>query len=156
MTTKQGIAAFLVLASWCATALAGADEVDVQNLLDAYEQAWSQHDAIAIASFYYEPAMRIGRGGPVVRPTRADQEAFFTHFVPELVQRGFDHSAFEELNLHLLDADTGIASGILLRYRKDGSLFERVAVTYGLRKGQAGWKIFLSDTHPAETVMRFR
>ena len=156
MTIKQRIAVFLVLASWCASALAAPEEVALKNVLEAYEQAWSQHDAIAIASFYHEPAMRIGRGGPVVRPTRADQEAFFSHFVPELVQRGFDHSEFEELNVHLLDADTAIASGILLRYRKDGSLMERIAVTYGLRKGEQGWKIFLSDTHSPETAMRFR
>jgi hypothetical protein len=33
---------------------------------------------------------------------------------------------------------------------------EGVAVTYGLRKTDEGWKIFLSATHAPETVLRFR
>jgi ketosteroid isomerase-like protein len=145
----------ILLAAISVTALAG-DEAEVIQTLQDYEAAWSRHDANAIASFYYEPAMRIGRGGPVVRPLRSDQETFFSGFMPELIRRGFDHSGFEELNVHLLDTDTAIASGILLRYRKEGDVLERAAVSFGLRKTTDGWKIFLTDTHAPDTVMRFR
>jgi ketosteroid isomerase-like protein len=134
----------------------GGSEGEVVSTLQAYESAWSRHDADAIASFYYEPAMRLGRGGPVVRPTRADQKDFFSGFLPTLVQRGYGRSVWDELNVHLLDPGTAIASGINVRYRTDGTELERLAVTYGLYKTEQGWKIFLSTTHSPDTVLRFR
>ena len=135
--------------------LAG-EQADVEATLQSYENAWSEHDVRAIASFYYEPAMRVSPAGPVVRQTRKDQEIFFSGFLPGLIQRGFDQGKWEELNVHLLDSETAVASGIVIRTRKDGSVLERVAVSYGLRKTPQGWRIFLSDTHAPETVMRFR
>jgi uncharacterized protein (TIGR02246 family) len=147
----------LVLAlSWCGPARAETEEEVVVKVLQAYEDAWSRHDAQAVASIYYEPAMRVTRGGPVVRPTRTEQEAFFSGFLRGLVSRGYARSAWEQLEVRLLDAETAIASGVTGRYRADGSLLERVAVTYGLRKTAAGWKIFLSATHAPDTVLRFR
>jgi ketosteroid isomerase-like protein len=128
----------------------------VTKVLQAYEEAWSRHDAHAVAGFYYEPAMRVGRGGPVVRPTRADQEAFFSGSLRGLVSRGYARSAWEQLEVHMLDVETAIASGVTVRYRADGDVLERVAVTYGLRKTAEGWKIFLSTTHAPDTVLRFR
>jgi len=132
------------------------ERADIEAMLQGYEKAWSDHDSRAIASFYYEPAMRVSPNGPVIRQTRKDQESFFFAFLPGLIQRGFDRTTWEELNIHLLDSETAMASGIVIRTRKDGSVLERVAVSYGLRKTQQEWKIFLSDTHTPDTVMRFR
>lgn len=58
--------------------------------------------------------------------------------------------------MRLLDETTAIASGVTVRYRPDGSVLERMALTYGLYKTSEGWKIFLSATHSANTVLRFR
>ena len=60
------------------------------------------------------------------------------------------------MNARLLDETTAIASGVTVRYRSDGSVLERVALTYGLHKTSEGWKIFISATHPADTVLQFR
>lgn len=139
----------------CSAAFAG-DQADIEATLQGYENSWSAHDPRAMASFYYEPAIRVSAAGPVVRQTKKDQETFFSGFLPSLIQRGFDKGKWEELNIHLLDSETAIASGIVIRTRKDGSVLERVAVSYGLRKTPLGWKLFLSDTHAPETVMRFR
>jgi uncharacterized protein (TIGR02246 family) len=156
MKLKQTIALLLVLATWCGTVLANADEDAVKDVLRAYEEAWSRHDAEAVASFYYEPAMRVGKGGPAVRATRADQRAFFDGFLRGLVERGYARSAWEELEVRLLDPQTALASGITVRFRDDGSVLERVAVTYGLRNSGEGWKIFMSATHSPDSVLRFR
>jgi uncharacterized protein (TIGR02246 family) len=146
-----------VLAVSCSgQAFAGTEEQAVRTVLQSYEAAWSRHDAHAVAGFYHEPAMRVARGGPVVRPTRADQEAFFSAFLASLVSRGYARSEWEELDVRLLDGETAVASGVTRRYRSDGDLLERVAVSYGLRKTAAGWKIFLSATHAPDTVLRFR
>ena len=156
MKLKQTIALILVLATWCGTVLANADEDAVKDVLRAYEDAWSRHDGEAIANFYYEPAMRVGKGGPAVRATRADQRAFFDGFLRGLVERGYARSAWEELEVRLLDPQTALASGITARFREDGSVLERVAVTYGLRNSGEGWKIFMSATHTPDSVLRFR
>lgn len=68
----------------------------------------------------------------------------------------YGRSQWEHLDVRLLDGETAIASGVSARYRSDGGLLEGVAVTYGLRKTDEGWKIFLSATHAPETVLRFR
>jgi uncharacterized protein (TIGR02246 family) len=156
MRLKQTIAILLVLAPWCGAVLANADEDAVKDVLKAYEEAWSRHDGEAVANFYYEPAMRIGKGGPVVRATRADQRAFFDGFLRGLVERGYARSAWEELEVRLLDPQTALASGITVRYRDDGSVLERAAVTYGLRNSGEGWKIFMSATHAPDSVLHFR
>jgi len=156
MKLKQTIAVLLVLATWCGTVLANADEDAVKDVLRAYEDAWSRHDGEAIANFYYEPAMRVGKGGPAVRATRADQRAFFDGVLRGLVERGYARSAWEELEVRLLDPQTALASGITARFREDGSVLERVAVTYGLRNSGEGWKIFMSATHSPDSVLRFR
>lgn len=79
------------------------------QVMHAYEDAWSRHDARAIAGFYCEPALRVSKDGPAVRETRAAQEGFFGSFLPSLVSNGYDHSAWDRLEVRLLDANTAIA-----------------------------------------------
>ena len=155
MIARLGMMFVLAGVSFC-NARAADEEQAIMQTLQAYEEAWSRHDAHAVAGFYYEPAMRVGKGGPAVRTTRADQGAFFDGFLRGLVERGYARSAWEGLEVRLLDERTALASGITDRYREDGTVFERVAVTYGLWRTGEGWKIFLSTTHPPETVLRFR
>ena len=128
----------------------------VKEALMSYEQAWSRHDAEAIASFYYEPAIRVSKGGPTVRATRTDQKAFFDGFLRGLVERGYSRSRWESLEVRLLDDQTAIASGITARLRADGTLFEQVGVTYALRNTADGWKIFMSATHGPDQALQFR
>jgi ketosteroid isomerase-like protein len=129
---------------------------DVRQTLQAYEQAWSRHDAQAIAGFYFEPAMRVSKAGPVVRATRADQQTFFAGYLRAMIERGYERSEWESLNGRLLDAQTALASGVAVRYRLDGSILERVGLTYHFWKTGDGWKIFVSATHAPENVLRFQ
>jgi ketosteroid isomerase-like protein len=129
---------------------------ELRQTLQDYEAAWSRHDAQAVASFYFEPAMRVSKGGPVVRATRVEQHTFFDGYLRALIARGYERSDWESLETRLLDAQTAVASGIAARYRADGSVLERVAVTYELWRSAKGWKIFLSATHAPQSVLQFR
>jgi uncharacterized protein (TIGR02246 family) len=149
------LVAILIAFGW-GQALATGEERAVEEVLQAYEQAWSRHDGPAVASFYHEPAVRVTKGGPVVRASRGEQEVFFSSFLRGLVQRGYSRSAWEELEVRLLDPETAIASGVTVRYRTDGTVVERLAVTYGLWRTSQGWKIFWSATHPPDTMLKFR
>src|SRR5689334_24442952 len=111
----QLLAGVLWVASCGAGGMAAAEEDDVKAVLQAYEAAWSRHDADAVAAFYYEPAMRVSRSGPAVRATRAEQRAFFEGFLRGLVERGYAKSEWEELDVRLLDSQTALASGITVR-----------------------------------------
>ena len=155
MTTIRNIVCWVAAAAFCANAAAGEEEA-VRQTLRAYEQAWSRHDAHAVAEFYFEPAMRVSKGGPVVRATRADQETFFDGYLRGFVARGYERSEWESLEVRLIDAQTALASGISVRYRADGAILERVAVTYHLWNTDSGWKIFLSATHAPESALHFR
>ncbi len=132
-----------------------ADANAVEQVLRAYEDAWSRHDARAIASFYYEPAIRVSPAGPILRATRAVQEAFFSGLLPTLAQQGYTTSSWEQLDVRLLDASTAVASGVVERHRADGTVFQRQGVTYNLWRTSDGWKIFLSATHAPATALRF-
>jgi ketosteroid isomerase-like protein len=156
MKKKLVIWSLLILVLWSAKLQAETGEDAVKTMLNAYEDAWSRHDGDAVASFYFEPAMRLSKSGPVVRATQAEQRAFFQGFLRGLVERGYARSAWEELDIRLLDSQTALASGITVRYRSDGTVLERVAVTYGLWNSENGWKIFLSATHSPDGVVRFR
>jgi ketosteroid isomerase-like protein len=156
MIVKRCVLSFLLFALGGGPVSAADGVKAVEDTLRAYEQAWSHLDAHAAASFYYEPAMRVTNGGPVIRATRSDQEVFFNGFLPALAKAGYTRSALEELQVRLLDPNTAIASGVTVRYRADGSVFARVGVTYGLWRTSEGWKIFLSATHGPDTVLRFR
>lgn len=156
MAAKTGLLCILLAASVGQPALADDPTKAVERTLEAYEQAWSHHDAGEVASFYYEPAMRVSATGPVVRATRQDQETFFNTFLPTLVKSGYDRSRWESLEIRLLDSTTALASGVTVRYRSNGSVFGRVGVTYALYRTPQGWKIFLSATHEAGTALRFR
>jgi uncharacterized protein (TIGR02246 family) len=150
----------ILVGLWLALACGAVRAADaagaVEQTLRAYEQAWSRHDGRAVASFYYEPAMRVTSGGPVVRATRKDQEAFFENFLSALVKGGYERSSWESLQVRLLDPQTAIASGVTVRYRADGSVFARVGVTYALRSTAEGWKIFLSSTHEPGAALQFK
>lgn len=159
---KRGLAmakaAVTILLGICSASAfaAGMPEEAVKEALTGYEEAWSKHDADAVAGFYYEPAMRVSRAGPAVRATRSDQKAFFDGFLRGMVERGYARSEWESLEVRLLDDDTAVASGVTVRRREDGSLLERAGVTYALRKSANGWKIFLSATHSPDNALQFR
>jgi hypothetical protein len=134
--------------AFCTSARAADPAQELEQTLQHYEAAWSRHDAQAIASFYFEPAMRVSKSGPVIRATRADQHTFFDGYLRALIARGYERSDWESLETRLLDAQTAVASGISVRYRADGSVLERVAVTYELWRSAA--------THAPQSVLRFR
>ncbi len=146
----------VLVGAGCELAVAANEQSAVERTLRAYEEAWSHHDAQAIATFYCEPAIRVTAGGPVVRAKRQDQEAFFRSFVPALVKSGYDRSMWESLSIRLLDPKTAIASGVTVRYRADGSVFARLGVTYLLYSTPDGWKIFLSSTHEPASALQFK
>lgn len=151
-----GLILAICLVSSCELVFAADEPAVIEATLRAYEQAWSQHDARAVASFYYEPALRVTARGPVVRATRKDEEEFFVTFLPALVKSGYDRSSWESLQVRLLDANTAIASGVTVRHRADGGVFARVGVTYALYRTAEGWKIFLSSTHEPGAALQFR
>jgi hypothetical protein len=104
MTAIRNVWMFCVaFAISCPAASAADGEDAIRQTLQAYEQAWSRHDAHAVAGFYFEPAMRVSMTGPVVRPTQTDQENFFDGYLRGLVGRGFDRSEWESLEVRLLD-----------------------------------------------------
>jgi ketosteroid isomerase-like protein len=135
---------------------AGSGTQVVVQIMHAYEDAWSRHDAHAIAGFYYEPAMRVSASGPTVRATRAMQETFFSGLLANLIHQGYAKSDWEQVEVRLLNENTAIASGVIVRHRDDGSVFQRQGVTYTLWRGEQGWKIFLSATHSPSTALHFR
>ncbi len=156
MHVRYSVLALMAIFCVRISATAAEGTATVEGTLHAYEEAWSRHDGHAVASFFYEPAVRVTNGGPTVRSTRKEEETFFNNFLPALVKSGYERSSWESLQVRLLDSQTAIASGVTIRYRADGSVFARVGVTYALRSTPEGWKIFLSATHEPGAALQFK
>jgi hypothetical protein len=52
-------------------------------------------------------------------------------------------------------ANTAVASGVVVRHKADGRVFQRQGVTYNLWRTDEGWKIFLSATHAPSEALHF-
>lgn len=153
---KSCCVAITLLCTFACTARAAGNAAaiaQVRQTLEAYEQAWSRHDPQAAADFYYTPAMHISHDGPKVRTTHKEVLAFFRIFLPNIAKAGLAYNRWTQLSVHLIDAHTAFASGVVTGYRADGSVFRRQVVTYGLWDTPQGWKIFLSATHSPDTAM---
>jgi len=76
---------FIALITLCfvftANVNAENEEPAIRSVMLAYEQAWSEHDAKAVASYYFAPAIRFSKTGPSVRATIKDQELFLKDYL---------------------------------------------------------------------------
>jgi len=115
----------------------------IQKTFEQYADAFQALEPAKVLPFYHFPAMLISPekiaviGNPII--------GFFgfRKVMKDLKQRGFARSVAESLNVQQLSDNLAIVTGIVIRYRKDGSELERFDLNYTMRKVGDSWKIIV-------------
>ena len=126
------------------------DKAEMTEALAGYYQAFSTLDVQRMLSFFHEPTLLVAFGRVAAMPTHVELSVALASAADGLRSRGYARSELINLQLKQLDATTGLANGVAVRYKSDGKELERVGVTYLLHKASAGWKIVVLVAHDTD------
>ena len=116
------------------------DDQAMHGVVSGYYDAFV-NDPIAAAAYYGEPALIVLANEVLAFPTRKEVVAFLTRGRSDLRARGYLTTKMSESRIKRLSESTALYGTIAIRMKTDGTELERVASTYLLHKGSAGWKI---------------
>ncbi|BFT30396.1 hypothetical protein D210916BOD24_15720 [Alteromonas sp. D210916BOD_24] len=109
------------------------------------DQPYLYHDTIMVMSSSVAP-YTIGYSAFYQR-TRA--------FLDNLKAQGVRRVNWVDINVHLIDKNLAVASNTAARYLENGDEFNRVGVTYMMRKANDEWRITSFMVHNAAGVIDF-
>jgi|ERR1039458_3414060 ketosteroid isomerase-like protein len=125
------------------------DETAVREMLEEYYRAFSTLNVRAILPYLNEPAILVGPPGVMPLPTPSAIEPIFGPVMENLRTRGYGRSELGSQEIRILSPQSAFATGIAIRYKSDGTEFERASITYVLRKTDNGWKFVVMVLHGA-------
>jgi hypothetical protein len=98
-------------------------------------------DLQAIARFFSELCVSIGRGGVFVAMNRVQFVDAITPFIQKLQAKGYEHSEFANAETAMLNDTTALVPGVADRYGKDGVEIERHPISCLLHSSSDKWQI---------------
>lgn len=116
------------------------DEETIRNVVAGYYSTFP-NDSVAAARFYGMPALVVLPTEVFSLPTRKDVEGFLVRGLASLRNLGYSHTKMSPFHVKRLNATTALYGTVAIRMKSDGTELERVAFTYLLHKGDAGWRI---------------
>lgn len=120
----------------------------------AFVAAVKAGDAAGVSQHLTEPCVLIDASSTTVFSTRAEYEAWLKPGLIALRAWGYDRAAWPQLDLKLLNKELAIASALIVRYKADGTEFDRVGATYFVRKVDGRWRIASFTTHDGAAVLK--
>jgi ketosteroid isomerase-like protein len=123
-----------------------------QTLRDYYD-ASNKDDLPGMVSYYHEPVTFMGAGGVTSYATRAEAIPLLAQFFGRLRGMGAMRTEWTESHIKELGDTLAVADIGLARFTTDGREVERTAFTYLLHKTDAGWKIAVLASHPADSML---
>ena len=133
----------------------GQDEkAAVTEVFKGYARAWDSLDMQRILPYYHEPLIFITAAGVRSLATRGDIEAWVKTIFTRITERGYARGEYPQLHVKQMSPSVAMASGLYVRYKKDGQELERLGATYVLHKTSDGWKIAVLVAHDPGSVLR--
>lgn len=123
---------------------------DVTLFLNNYYTTFSTLEVESIAPFFDEPCLFISPQGVAAAATHDDVKGVFQIIAETLRSKGYGRSELTNLEVQRMSETATLASGVAVRYKRDGQELERVGVTYILHKSEKGWRIAVTVIHDAE------
>jgi len=120
-----------------------------------YMRDLNENGLRGITSYYNEPSMVISPTGVTVLKSNKEVVDLFQPMLDEFDKQDYDRMEVVELNTKVLNDTTAIVSNKVIRYKKDGSEFNRASGTYILHKNSQGWKIASLLMMDADSVIHF-
>ncbi len=114
----------------------------MQHYNDYIKDADNTNALKQMATTYHKSAFQVISGVPISPLDNLNELAKGSgRFLDSLVAQGVAYIKWQKINIELLTDVTAYASNVGVRYKKDGTVFNRAAADYLLIKTQAGWKI---------------
>ena len=129
-------------------------EREVDQLFAGYFSDFSKLDLDAIVSYFHLPCTFIVPQRVFVFSSASEVQGFWGPRFDDLKKQGFARTQRDQVNIKVLNDDTAMASSRAIRYKEDGSEFERRGATFVLRKTDAGWKIVTVIHHSPDNVVQ--
>uniref|UniRef100_UPI0036F35553 DUF6841 family protein n=1 Tax=Trichocoleus desertorum TaxID=1481672 RepID=UPI0036F35553 len=105
---------------------------------------------LAVLSFYHYPAILITPEKVVTVKNWIEGFVVFTAVMAELKFRGYAYSRTESLRVEQLSDRLATVSGIVTRFKEDGTKLECFGLSYTMRQESDGWKIVVGALYELE------
>lgn len=122
-------------------------EETLRHILSDYYAAFSTLEIEAILPYFHEPALLIGPQGVIPLPKPAALVPVFGPVMENLRQQGYQRSELDLQQLNFLGNKSAMATGVAIRYGRDGKELSRAGLTYLLHKSGETWKFAAMVLH---------
>ncbi|WP_341503085.1 hypothetical protein [Gallaecimonas sp. GXIMD4217] len=133
------------------------DDADIKLLFRHYMTKYNHFlqtsELKATPALYGDTVMLMSNSVPPRTLTGELMNEQVTKFLTRLKQQGISRVEWESTNIKRLSPNLAIASNVAARYRRDGSLFNRVGATYYVYKQQGQWRISAFAIHDPGNVL---
>ena len=117
----------------------------IQELEAAYHhyiEVFNRQDAAGFVGCYSHPhSMLSGEHGIVVTNTEADHQRGYERMMVGLRESGWERSGIDRLQIWPFSASLAQLVADVTRYKKDGSVLEKLRASYMFRRENGAWKI---------------
>jgi hypothetical protein len=127
-------------------------EAELKQFMQDYCGAFKPDDCSRVLEFYNVPLAMVFADQLVVLNTKEEVAGTITAMLNALVEKNFKESKLDTIGVTALTEKTVLVSAAFTRYRRDGSVLERLGATYTVVRGAAGFKIVALVAHGVEGV----
>ncbi|MBV8771321.1 MAG: nuclear transport factor 2 family protein [Acidobacteriaceae bacterium] len=123
---------------------------ELETFYQSYIAAFNREDIDAFSeTFAFPYAWVTGHQGLSQCASQSDHQRSFGKIMADLKARGWARSDVDQLKAWPLAEDLAMILADVSRYKRDGSVLERVRACYTLRRDTKDWKILtLSEVRP--------
>jgi hypothetical protein len=105
-------------------------EQSLRQVLSDYYAAFSTLDIQAVLPYFHQPALLIGPLGVIALPTPAALVPVFGPVMDDLRRQDYQRSELDLQQLKLLGDKSALATGVAIRYARDGRELSRASLTW--------------------------
>lgn len=122
-------------------------EETLHHILSDYYAAFSTLEIEAILPYFHEPALLMGPQGVIPLPKPAALVPVFGPVMENLRRQGYERSEYDLHQLNMLGDSSALATGVAIRYARNGKELARAGLTYLLHKTGDTWKFAVMVLH---------
>jgi ketosteroid isomerase-like protein len=115
---------------------------EIEAAYHHYIDVFNREDAAGFVGCYAHPhVMLSGQLGMVVTNTAENHQRGYQRMMETLHKSGWGHSGIDRLQIFPFSESLAQLVADVTRYKKDGSILEKLRASYMFRREDGGWKI---------------
>ncbi|WP_100657962.1 hypothetical protein [Alteromonas flava] len=101
---------------------------------------------------YHENVTFVDANNPPSTVSAATMDERVERFLLNLKKDGVARVAWDSVDIQPLAENLALVRNVAIRFKPDGSVFNRVGATYMIQQSEQGWRIAAFSVHPANYV----